>query len=672
MKSSRLLTPLALAVSAVVASFANAQTTTQSPYTIEVTAPIPLGSGVFSQPAQSIQASPTSDGGDLLRAINGVSGSRMGGRGIDPVIRGQSQNQLNVILDGAFLYGGCPNRMDPPTTYASPATFDRVTLIKGNRDVIYGPGGSGGTVLFERARPVFSAEKQTRGEISAAYTGNSDTTQLAADLAAGTEEGYVRFIAGHTDAGNYKDGSGRTIRSSFESESYALLAGLKVADSTWLEASVEQANEKDVLFPGAGMDSPYSDSMTYRLKLDHVTQGGVVDRVRAEIYRAEVDHLMDNFSLRNQTAPMAMRAPTNSDTTGGRLLLDSRLNNTDIQWGVDYQQNNRNASAIIAKGPMTGRITGIQWPDVDLAQTGVFAQLAHVVTERDLLHAGARYDHVRAKAGRTNETFTGGMLNGQTPNDLYGVKANNSSSENNLSGFLGWTHQLDEQYRVETTLSRSVRTADATERYIAMGNWRGNPSLDPEKHYQLEVVLASETADLSWSLAVYYNRVDDYILRKNNRYTNITAEIYGAEADLHWQITPNWQLSQGIAWVRGKNRDDKTNLSQIPPLTATLGLTYQQDAFSAGVDWLIAAKQDKVCLAGTSCGGQDSRKTSGYDVVNAHLAYQLNPAFTFSAGVNNLLDKTYANHLNREDVFGNNTQVNEPGRSGWVKLTTRF
>ena len=668
MKSSRLLTPLALAVSTGLATFVQAQ----SPLTLQVTAPIPLGSAVISQPSDAIQASPSSDGGDLLRAINGVSGSRMGGRGIDPVIRGQSQNQLNILLDGAFLYGGCPNRMDPPTTYASPAIFDRVTLIKGNRDVIYGPGGSGGTVLFERSRPVFSSEKQSRGEVSAAYTGNSDTTQLAADLATGTEDGYVRFIAGHTDAGNYQDGSGRTIRSSFESETYSFLAGAKLSEHTWIDASIEQANEKDVLFPGAGMDSPFSDSTTYRLKLDHLTQGGVIDRVRADIYRAEVDHLMDNYSLRQQTALMAMKAPTTSDTYGGRLLFDSRVNDTDIEWGVDHQKNARNASAIIAKGPMTGRITGIQWPDVEIKQTGLFAQLSHTVTNNDLIHAGARYDYVHAKVGRANEVFSGGALNGQTPNHLYGANAISSRSENNLSGFLGWTHQLDEQYRVETTLSRSVRTADATERYIAIGNWRGNPSLEPEKHHQLEVVLASETRDLSWSLAGYYNRVDDYILRKNNRYLNITAEIFGAEADLIWQITPNWQLSQGVAWVRGKNRDDNSNLSQMPPLSATIGLTYQQEALTAGLDWQIAAKQDDVCLSISSCGGQDSRETSGYTVVNAHLAYELNTAISLSAGVNNLFDKTYANHLNREDVFGNNTQVNEPGRSGWVKLTARF
>ncbi|MES9847772.1 MAG: TonB-dependent receptor plug domain-containing protein, partial [Candidatus Thiodiazotropha sp.] len=80
------------------------------------------------------------DGGDFLRDINGVSGIRMGGHGIDPVIRGQSQNRLNIILDGAYIHGGCPNRMDPPTAYSALESYDSVTVIKGSQTVIYGGG----------------------------------------------------------------------------------------------------------------------------------------------------------------------------------------------------------------------------------------------------------------------------------------------------------------------------------------------------------------------------------------------------------------------------------------------------------------------------------------------------------------------------------------------------
>ena len=74
------------------------------------------------------------DGGDFLRQINGVSGIRMGGHGVDPVIRGQSQTRLNILLDGAYIHGACPNRMDPPTAYSAMESYDSVTVIKGLRN----------------------------------------------------------------------------------------------------------------------------------------------------------------------------------------------------------------------------------------------------------------------------------------------------------------------------------------------------------------------------------------------------------------------------------------------------------------------------------------------------------------------------------------------------------
>ncbi|MGD9223314.1 MAG: TonB-dependent receptor plug domain-containing protein [Desulfobacteraceae bacterium] len=125
------------------------------------------------------------DAADLLRDINGVSGVRMGGHGIDPIIRGQSQTRLNILLDGAYIHGGCPNRMDPPTAYSAMESYDSVTIIKGSQTVRYGGGGSGGTVLFERRPPQFEPDKNYLIRIDTGYKSNSDTKDFSADVAAG-------------------------------------------------------------------------------------------------------------------------------------------------------------------------------------------------------------------------------------------------------------------------------------------------------------------------------------------------------------------------------------------------------------------------------------------------------------------------------------------------------
>lgn len=639
---------------------------------IEITRGLPQVKTSINSKTESIQASPVSDGGELLRSINGVSGTRMGGRSIDPLIRGQKQTQLNVLLDGAYLHGGCPNRMDPPTSYTAVDSYDSVKVIKGNRTVIYGGGGSGGTVLFQREWPQLG-ENNYKGELSSSFKGNGNRKELGADLAAGSDQGYVRVIGHKSDADNYKDGNGDEVRSSYKSETGALLAGLAIGDSTWLEGSFEKSSEKDLLFPGSGMDSPYANATNTRLRLTHSFSGDVLRKLKVEAYKTDVKHMMDNYSLRTP-GMMQMGAPSTSDTEGFRLIAD--LSFADIQWqvGADMQNNTRDASAI---NKMNNKIVGTQWPDARIRQTGLFAEGEKSLGVNDTVKAGLRHDYVTAEARRRNEAIQAGGLMGKTPEQVWGGKSGKETTENNTAGFGSWTHRINEQYSTELTLSRSVRSADATERYMAMGHWRGNPDLDPERHNQLELTLQSKQQDLSWSATAWYNKVQDYILRNNtgsfDTYRNVDAHLYGAELEASYRIASNWMLSSQLAWIEGKNSSDNKNLSQISPVTLTTSLDYTRENWRAGVEWQLAERQNNVCLNSSECGGQDVQKTPGHGVVNFYSEYKVSESLTLIAGVDNLFDKAYQMHESRNDAFNPKpVQVFEPGRNVWVRATASF
>jgi len=122
------------------------------PATEQVTAEYPL-------------QSPKADAGEALRAVPGVSASRMSQHGVDPIIRGQKADQLNVLIDGAYVFGGCPNRMDPPTSFGSLNLYDRVVVEKGVQSLLHGTGGSGGTIRFERDTAELAAEAGVRGSL---------------------------------------------------------------------------------------------------------------------------------------------------------------------------------------------------------------------------------------------------------------------------------------------------------------------------------------------------------------------------------------------------------------------------------------------------------------------------------------------------------------------------
>lgn len=105
---------------------------------------------LVSDPKQNRLPLPAYDGSGFLRSIPGFNITRKGGSGGDPMFRGLGGSRLNIVDDGQHVYGACGGRMDPPTNYIYPETYDQITVIKGPQTVKYGPVGTAGTILFEK------------------------------------------------------------------------------------------------------------------------------------------------------------------------------------------------------------------------------------------------------------------------------------------------------------------------------------------------------------------------------------------------------------------------------------------------------------------------------------------------------------------------------------------
>ena len=135
---------------------------------IQISSPVMDKATISNEAIEEVDTRNAVDGGDLLKNINGVNAIRRGGHGLDPVIRGQSDQRLNTFLDGAMVYGACSSKMDPASTYANVNNYDSVTVIKGTQSVLFGAGGPGGAVSFKRvtnpvAKPEFKIGQNIYG-----------------------------------------------------------------------------------------------------------------------------------------------------------------------------------------------------------------------------------------------------------------------------------------------------------------------------------------------------------------------------------------------------------------------------------------------------------------------------------------------------------------------------
>jgi iron complex outermembrane recepter protein len=157
---------------------------------------------------------------------------------------------------------------------------------------------------------------------------------------------------------------------------------------------------------------------------------------------------------------------------------------------------------------------------------------------------------------------------------------------------------------------------------------------------------------------------------------NVDARTWGGEADATYALSPRWTVMGTLAYTRGENRSDDLPLAQMPPLELRTGLNYADQRWAAGVLWRIVAEQDRYALRQGNIVGQDLGRTGGFGVLSLNAGWKPTPAVLVSAGVDNLFDKVYAEHLSRGGAavsgFEQTTRVNEPGRTLWLKVGASF
>ena len=616
-------------------------------------------SSMASEPIQRLTSNPA------------VSLSRMGGRGLEPIIRGQSQERVDVLLDGIRVEGACPNRMDPPTSRLSSALAPSLQVRTNNQTLRWGPV-TGGQILATTAAPVFNGNSTT-GQVTLGGADNGDGKLANAAAAVGSDDAWLRLSGGYDEANDYEDGSGNKVRSAYENAEGRVDGAWTAQNGLYIKSMVSRQEESDVKYAGAGMDAPQTDTDLYRLELGAPLAKGEWSLLA---WQADVDHIMDNFSLRQLPADKKkMQTDSTTQTRGLRFILDQSPTSL-IDWaaGVDVETNDWDATLLNVDGAMPKAVS-LMWPGVERERVGVFAEVFLRLGSAAKVGAGLRYDRVEMDATKADQAVGMGPT---SPLALYGV-SNAKVNDDNVSGFASAEWRLPRQQGLTLTASRSVRSPGVTERYIARNtmsdSWIGNPQLDTEKHHKLELELSGQSGQWNWKPVVWADQVDDFVLRylatpKDTRYKNIDARLLGVEANLGWS-DGTWSSNSALAAVRGENRDDNKALAQIPPLQFVQTLGWQQQGHSIEAQWQLARRQDRIDLA----SGLDAGTSPGYGVFNLFGSHPLTGYLTFNWALDNLFDNTWAPHVSRRNSDPFNTEavrVNEPGRTVRAALTARW
>ena len=619
---------------------------------------------VHADPKQPTQPIPAVDGAAYLQSIVGFNQIKNGGANGDVTFRGMFGSRIKILTDGTENLGACPSRMDNPTSYISPESYDKITVIKGPQTVQYAHTGSAATVIFEREPEKLTSEKPYRGQASV-MVGSYGRLDHNIETAVGDETKYVRLNANRSVADSYQDGAGHTVPSDWEKWNADLAFGWTPNEDTWVELKGGKS-DGEAVYAGRSMDGSQFARESLGLHIEKKNINEVIQKIEAQVDYSYNDHVMDNFSLRKFTLVDGMSMPMASNvarrTLNSRVAITTEWDNWSLVSGVDAQNNKHSAR----KGMMNTYKDKPRVTDMDFESYGAFGELSYQLSDQNKLVTGARIDQTQ----------------------IDNLKMDTERKETLPSGFVRLESQLKDQVKTYVGLGYVERVPDYWELFSTQYYQTGTTfdHLNNEKTTQFDAGYQYEQgAFKSWA-SVYAGLIQDYILvaytptgsmgKLEAKSRNVDATIAGAEAGISYQLTDQIQADVSAMYAWGENTTDHRALPQIAPLEGRFNLRYVQDKYNLGLLWRVVAAQDRTSYREGNIIGYDVEDSKGFGTLSLNGTYNLQKGVDLSVGIDNVFDKNYAEHLNKlgSSGFGYaaTEQFNNIGRNYWARISMKF
>jgi iron complex outermembrane receptor protein len=619
---------------------------------------------VRADPKQPIQPIPASDGADYLQSIVGFSSVNSGaGTNGDVTFRGMFGSRIKILTDGTENLGACPSRMDSPTSYISPESYDRISVIKGPQTVQYANTGSAATVIFERSPEQFDEDHHYRGQTSV-LVGSFGRLDHNVEVAAGDEQKYIRLNTNRSVANSYQDGNGNTVPSDWERWNADLALGWTPDENTWVELTGGKA-DGEAVYAGRMMDGSKFARESLGLRVEKRNISDVIQKVEGQINYNYNDHVMDNYSLRAKPM-MEMATNVARKTLNARVAMTSEWDKVKLISGLDTQ-NNEHSIRKTTDGVSYQNLP--RMTDMEFQSIGAFGELTYDLGNDNQFVTGLRLDQV----------------------DVDAVQSNQSRQQLLPSGFLRFEniHPEHEDGKTYIGLGYVERMPDYWELFSPKsGNGNANTfkNIDTEKTLQLDVGYQHSHGKFNSWASAYAGLINDYVLttyrptgmmgRLEAHSRNVDATIAGAEAGIGYQLTDAIQADVSAMYAWGENTTNNTPLPQIAPLEARVNLRYIQDKYNVGLLWRVVDSQNRISKNEGNIVGYDLQPSAGFSTLSLNGTYNLAEDIDLSVGIDNVLDKTYTEHLNKMGNAGvglaANEQFNNMGRNYWARISMRF
>jgi iron complex outermembrane receptor protein len=619
------------------------------------------------------------DGAAILNQSPLIGTIRKGGNyGLDPVFRGFKYDQLNIVMDGAqSATAACPNRMDPPTSQMAPNMTDRIEIMKGPHALRFG-SGLGATINFIPSKIEYAEKLKVNGRFSGGYETNGNLARSEGKLGFSGKKLHLDLFAAWSESDDYKDGEGETVQADFKRGSFGSRLGVKLGKNQSLNLSANYNIARDADFPALAMD--LREDNTWMLNANHSLSINK-EKLRSwntSIYASFVDHRMDNLLKQIEARTLTAETIANTSNFGGRTETSWNLLSGQLFLGADLRSEGAEGTRTreLYGGHDTGKILYDNvWQNGYITKTGLFGEYRWNNPIYQFIFSG------RLELNSSGLNDPDNRFDNEYP-DAEQVQLNSGLS-------IGLKRSLRKGMNIGLWLGRVQRSAGLIERFInffPVGQdpyeMLGNPELNPETNYQADLELGWKTEKTSIQVDLFAslleNMISSVIDTTQNprlmsspgvrRFTNIDRAIKSG-FEISWtQILPaNLYHQLGIAYTFAKDLERNEPLPEIPPLDLLYIIqgNYFTDKLQPQVSFRHAMKQERIS------NGYGETTTPAFSIVNVKIVYDIATYIKVTAGVNNLLNENYYEHLHRS-VRGMNKPIYSPGRSFYMSLGVQF
>ncbi|OHX12802.1 TonB-dependent receptor [Chromobacterium sphagni] len=643
-------------------------------------------------------------------------------------IRGIDGNRILMLIDGerlpeAYDGGGNGNGAIAGRDFVELETLRAIDIVKGPTSSLYGSDAIGGVIGY-RTKTVddFVPEEQGVGGNVKAFGASADNSWgSSAGVGAKGERADAMLIYTHRNGheadnmgGNDSATTARTAPNPQDWRSDNLLAklGYKLTPQQRLELTLEHyrrdtdSNLLNTLYPAyvsRGRPVPAQQAQTAadrtlrnRVSLSwEARQLGPLDRLAVKLYQQKLNNADNSYSLFGNQSQVQSNYNFYQKILGLTLEAEQRFNALSAEhqllWGTDLSRTDtsrpRLKTQYNANGSTSNTIGGETFPsktfpDSTSDRVGLFVQDEMKFANGIALSPSLRWDHYKMST---------------QPDQAYansGGQPVPSFQDSAFSPKLGLSIPFASHYTGFAQLSSGFRAPPFDDANMAFVNRAygyqviANPNLKSETSRGIELGLKGQWDSFDFGLTAYQNRYRDFIEQASlgtinglltYQYQNIgRVDIKGAEARAAWRFAPGWQTQASLAYAHGQDLDNNIPLASIAPLSAVLGLRYDQAQFGGEALLRAAARNNRVAAVAAMPGSTAQSPgfaTPGYATLDLTAYWKPAKRTTIRAGVFNVFDRKYWKAADVRGMAANDVTLDrytQPGRNFSASVEYQF